>query len=259
VRRLLLVALAALLAAGPASGKELTGFTLCGPDGCKTTTISGFGHEGPAGPPGDAAPPGPYYRVTLLVDGTGTWQMFYIRDTGQLAYVDGIDTRIVNWAQPAPKLARLLKDAARHVTPYPGPRITAVTVGGRRVKGNPASYLKLFQVDGDYADPGLGRAEPIRFASKVPSPWTERPLSYYPGTDVVAGAGRSVRVSRALAADIEAGRPLDAGGSGGLAGWAVALAAIVAMAATVMVVAVLGVLIRRRAVRAASSGAVEAA
>jgi hypothetical protein len=257
VKRLVLVMILALAAAGPASGKELTGFTLCGPDGCKTTTISGFGHNGPAGPPGDAAPPGPYYRVTLLVDGTGTWEMFYIRDTGQFAYVDGIDTRIVNWARPAPKLATLLKDAARRLTPYPGPRITAVTVGGRRVEDDPGSYLRLFQLRGGYADPGLGRAEPIRFETPAPNPWTLRPLTYYPGTDVVAGARRWIRLPKALAADVEAARPLDAGGSGGLAGWAAAFTAVGATAAAVLVLA-LG-LMRRRSVRAASPGAVEAA
>jgi len=52
MKRLLLAVLVALALSANASAKELTGFKLCGPDGCAGGKLSGFGHQGPFDPAG---------------------------------------------------------------------------------------------------------------------------------------------------------------------------------------------------------------
>ena len=75
MKRLLLVAVVALVCAAPASAKEILGVQVCGASGCeqeKGTQISGALHEGPGGPlseNGQAVPPekpGLWYRVYAL-------------------------------------------------------------------------------------------------------------------------------------------------------------------------------------------------
>ena len=247
MRRVLLIALL-LVAAVPAnaSAKGLSGFTLCGPDGCRTTDLSGFGQGDPFSGPGEGPGPSAYFEVSLLMDdGAGSWRMFYAPAAGLLAYEDG-DARIVRWMRPAPALATALKRAAKSVEPYPGLRITAVTVGSRRVDRDPGSYLALFAIDGPYADPGTGRAEAVVFETPVPSPWTSGRLWYYPDTDVVAGAGTWVRLPRSLATDLEAGRPLDPSSPGSARTAPVALGLA---GAAVMIVVVASLLARRRGTR----------
>jgi hypothetical protein len=237
-RALLLALLVAATVPATASAKELTGFTLCGPDGCRTTDVQGFGHEDPFSGDTEAAPPDDYLEATLLIDGNGTWNMFYVPREGLLAVVDG-DARIVRWMLPVPRLATELKRTARGLPAYPGPRLTAVTVGDRRIEDGASSYLGLLELRGRYADPGSGSGERIRFEALAPNPWTEEELYYFPETDVVAGAGRWVRLPSAMAANVEAGRPLDASQSSWTRPVFVAVAAALVLAAIVL-------LLRRR-------------
>jgi hypothetical protein len=239
-RALLLALLVAMAVPATASAKELTGFTLCGPDGCRQTGVQGFGHEDPFSGDTEAAPPDDYLEATLLIDGNGTWKMFYVPREGVLAVVDG-DARIVRWMLPVPRLATELKRTARGLRAYPGPRLTAVTVGERRIEDGASSYLRLLELRGRYADPGSGSGERIRFEAAAPSPWTEEELYYFPETGVVAGAGRWVRLPSAMAANLEAGRPLDAPAP---SGWARPVLA--AVAAALVLVAIGLLLLRRR-------------
>ena len=241
-RALLLVLVVAAAVPATASAKELTGFTLCGPAGCRETDLTGFGHEDPFSGDAQPAPPGAYLTAALLVDGDGSWRMFYVPREGLLAFVDG-DAHTVRWMRPAPRLDTALKLTARGMHAYPGPRIRAVTVGDRRIENGAASYLGLLGVRGRYSDPGSGVSEPIRFETLAPSPWTEEELFYFPETDVVSGAGRWIQLPSAMAANIEAGRPLDASTG---RGWAAPVLAAVG-AALVLVAIVL--LVRRRASR----------
>lgn len=238
-RALLLALLVAAAVPATASAKELTGFTLCGPDGCRSTEVQGFGHEGPMAGDAEAPPPDRYLEASLLVDGEGGWwRMFYLPRQGLLAFVDR-EARTVRWMRPVPRLATLLKRAARDVQAYPGPRLTGVTVGGRRIERGAASYLRLVDVRGPYADPGSGRGQRVDFEVVTPSPWTEEQLYYFPETDVVAGLGRWARVRPNMAANIEAGRPLDASEGGWTRPVLAAVAAAVVLAAIVL-------LLRRR-------------
>jgi hypothetical protein len=237
-RALAFALLVAMAVPATASAKELTGFTLCGPDGCRQTDVQGFGHEDPFSGDTEAAPPDDYLEATLLIDGNGTWNMFYVPREGVLAVVDG-DARIVRWMLPVPRLATELKRTARGLHAYPGPRLTAVTVGDRRIEDGASSYLGLLELRGRYADPGSGSGERIRFEALAPSPWTEEELYYFPETDVVAGAGRWVRLPSALAANVEAGRALGASQTG----WARPV--LVAVAAALLPAAIV-LLLRRR-------------
>jgi hypothetical protein len=74
----------------------------------------------------------------------------------------------------------------------------------------------------------------------VPSPWTEGELYYFPETDVVAGAASWVRLPSAMAANIEAGRALDASTG---SGW---VRPVVAAAAAVLLLVAIVLLLRRR-------------
>jgi hypothetical protein len=178
--------------------------------------MTGFGHEDPFSGDALAPPPGAYVTAALKVDGDSTWRMFYVPREGLMAFEDG-EAHTMRWMRPDPRLASALKRTARGMHAYPGPRVTAVTVGKRRIEEGAASYLALLSPSGSYSDPGSGSSEPIHFETVVPSPWTEAELYYFPETDVVAGAGSWFRLPSAMAANIEAGRPLDASAS---SGWA---------------------------------------
>jgi hypothetical protein len=240
MRRALLLALAVAAAVpATASAKEITGVTLCGPDGCRSADVTGFGHEDPFSGVAQAPPPGAYLTASLSVDGDGSWRMFYLPREGLMAFEDG-ETHTMRWMHPDPRLASALKRTARGLPTYPGPRLTAVTVGERRIEEGAASYLALLAPRASYADPGSGRAERIHFEAVTPSPWTEADIYYFPETDVVAGVGTWFRLPSATAANVEAGRPLDASPR---SGWTRPL--LVAGAAALLLVAVV-LLLRRR-------------
>ena len=238
-RALVLVLAAAATLPATASAKELTGFTLCGPDGCRGADMTGFGHQDPFSGDAQAPPPGAYLTAALVVDGDSSWRMFYVPREGLIAFEDG-DAHTMRWMRPDPRLASALRRTARGMHAYPGPRVTAVTVGKRRIEEGAASYLALLTPRGSYSDPGSGAGELIHFETVVPSPWTEGELYYFPETDVVAGAGSWFRVPSAMAANIEAGRALDASTG---SGWA---RPVVAAGAAVLLLVAIVLLLRRR-------------
>jgi hypothetical protein len=238
-RGLLLVVLVAAALPATASAKELTGFTLCGPDGCRSADMTGFGHADPFSGAAPPVPPGAYLTAALEIDGDSSWHMFYAPREGLMAFEDG-ESRAMRWVRPDPRLASALKRTARGLHAYPGPRVTAVTVGKRRIEEGAASYLALLSLRGPYADPGSGEGELIHFRAVAPSPWTEADLYFFPETDVVAGAGHWVRLPSAMAANIEAGRALDASAGGP---WTRPLLAV---GAAVLVLAAVVLLLRRR-------------
>ena len=198
-RALVLALLVAAAVPATASAKELTGFTLCGPDGCRETDLTSFGHEDPFAGDAEPAPPGAYLAAALEVDGDSSWRMFYVPREGLLGFADG-EARTVRWLRPDPRLATALKRTARGLHAYPGPRLRAVTVGDRRIEDGASSYLGLLDLRGPYADPGSWSGERIRFEAVVPSPWTEEDSTTSPrrtsSRAPVAGSGSRRRWPR---------------------------------------------------------------
>ena len=243
MKRLLLAVLIALAVPGTAEAKELTGFKLCGPDGCAGGKLSGFGHDGPFDPAGAGhapPPPGEYYTLLLEVDGlTDAWTVYYEPRTGLAAYTT--EQAWMVWSRIAPKLAGLVKEAAKEVTPFPRPTVSRVRIAGREVTGDLDSYLQLFELEGPFAVQGGSESDVINLEAVRANPWTDAQLLYYPQDDIVQiSAARTIRVSADIAADIEARRPL-AGDDGlpvlpivTLAAAALGLAAIAAVLAAAL-------------------------
>jgi hypothetical protein len=231
----------ALAVPAAAHAKELTGFKVCGPDACAGGKLSGFGHDGPFDPAGRGyalPPPGEYYTLHFEVDGhTDAWIVYYEPRTGYAAFTT--EQAWMTWSRLAPALAGPVKDAATQVAPFPPPTLSRVRVAGREVTGDLDSYLQLFELEGPFAVQGDGESDVINLESARPSPWTDAQLLYYPEDDIVqVSAGRTIRVSSGLAADIEAARPLD--GDDGLP-----VVPVVTLVAAALGLAVIAVLIAR--------------
>jgi hypothetical protein len=140
--------------------------------------------------------------------------MYYEPRSGLASFTDESGT--TSWAPLAPRLANPVQHAARHIAPFPAPRLTAVYVGDRRVVGNPSTYLALFGVKGPFLIPKAPAAfDWIRFESPRPNPWTTNTFAFYPANGVLLTGSTYVKLPPSLAADIAAARPLgDASGRG---------------------------------------------
>lgn len=214
MKRLLLTILVALAVPGAAQAKELTGFQLCGPDGCTGGRMTGFGHDGPfdaAGGGYPAPPPGPYYTLHLEIDGhPDAWVAYYEPETGLVAYKT--EQAWMTWNRVRPRFASRVKEAALTIAPFPPPTVAAVRIGGRTASGDLDSYLSLFALDGPPAFPRSPDSDVIDLESARPDPWTDGQLLYYPDEDIVQiSAGRTIRVPAGMAEDLEAARTLGGG------------------------------------------------
>jgi hypothetical protein len=245
LRRVAAVAALALLAAPAAGAKEgLKEIEVCGRSACVTAGGRAVldavrPYERPtAYEPPPLAPYltiGPDDRVLL-------GRLFYVPDSGMLAarHRSNDEEPYVIWFRLDDRERRLLEGVARGLEPHPAPTITRVRIAGRTVEGaGAASYERLWRVRGEPVPSG---AEPSRWIrldveSDVPSPWTsERPeLVYAPGANVLERGLTLIRVPDALAADLEAGRPL---GASGARAWPEAIG--------VLALAGIGTLLRRR-------------
>src|SRR4051812_17079210 len=124
MRRLLLPLLLVPLATPAAAGaKEVTGATLCGADGCRTThdregaaAVSDAGAL--AGPPDHAAP---YYTVRLTVthegEDVGSWSVRWAPALGVVRSTGADDQTI--WFEPTPAAAALLRRLGEGLRPFP--------------------------------------------------------------------------------------------------------------------------------------------
>ena len=136
--------------------------------------------------------------------------------------------------------------------PFPKPELTSATVGEKRVEGDPASYLRLWEARSAGTPMPKGWDWlPIRLVSERPSPWTgaDARLEYSPSANLVMRDGELVRLSNELAADVESASPLGAGGRN-LQRWLIAAAALLAAA----LLASVGALAARRLRAAHAAG-----
>lgn len=213
-RRRALVAASVLALAVPAGAgaKGLTGASLCGSNECRDVAVTGLNREGPFSP-GDsrsAPAPGPYYELKLAFEHGGDSRgIYYEPRSGLAAYSEEFGSTA--WAPLRGGWAKAVQRTAEDVEPYPTPRITAAWVGGRRVSGAPATYLRLFGLKGPFVVPSTSAGlEWIRLDSPTANPWTENPIAYYPADDVVLASWSTyLRVPASVAAALESARPLD--------------------------------------------------
>jgi hypothetical protein len=209
---------AALASAAPALAKEPVRATFCGPSSCRTVTHRATLDMLPAGeattPLGPAAP---YYRVEIVSGEPGrnethSFFVYYVPSANGMAWLESATVRLHPiFGRPTTQLMRKL---VAGLEPFPAPRLSSVVVGQKRVVGAAAqSYLALF------AQPRKAPAgEPpatwitLDLRSSTPSPWTDaRPdLVYSPDANLLEVGGSWIEVREAIAADVEAGRALDA-------------------------------------------------
>jgi hypothetical protein len=252
MRRLTLTATAAaaLVLAAPAAAKELARAELCGPAGCVAVTgeddlrLVPTGGELTTGPP----PVGAFHELVITVGegpdehDTNPWTIWYVPSAGVIA-APGEGGAVV-FMPVFGEAATFMKALARRVDPYPAPRITAASVGGKRVAGDPASYADLLTVPTAGLPLVEGELVPIELRSESRSPWTNESivLRYAPDADVLLRGPDHVRLSAAQAADVEAARTFGGGGGRTLLPWLTAAAVVLSLLA----LAALGALLRRR-------------
>ena len=128
MKKLMLVAVVALLCAAPANAKELLGAQLCGAGGCATERQAGLFEGQGGGPLGDgmSTPPaqaGPWYRGALLLGDRGKvygrYAFYYVPD-GRLVVQPGMDGQTTTWLKAHGALGGLLERLAAKLRPFPG-------------------------------------------------------------------------------------------------------------------------------------------
>lgn len=230
-----LFVLGALVYAAPALAKEPSQATLCGADGCATTTdgrtLTSFVARSDTGPP---PPPAPYYRMTVTIDGGSagdgpSFDWWYV-PSANIVYRTGIfGEGQETWVRPTPSAAALLERTVRGLEPLPTPEPTRVTVGGRPAD-DPASYLRLLtQKSVGQRIPNAGDWQTIRLSGPR-SPWTNgaTTLLYSKHDGLLLRGGEVVTLPRPLVAKIAAGSSL--GGAGKAFPWAILGAVALALA-----------------------------
>jgi hypothetical protein len=228
--------LGALALVPAALAKEPKQATVCGPDGCATTTdgraLTSFVTRSDTGPP---PPPGAYYRMTVTIDvppdagSAPTFDWWYV-PSANMVYRTGIfGEGQENWVRPTPAAAALLERTVRDLAPFPTPEPTRVVVGGRTVD-DPASYLRLFtQGSVGHRIPSAGDWQTIRFFGPN-SPWTDGSLalSYSKHDGLLLRGGEVITLPTSLVDRIAAGSSL--GGTGRTLPWTLLAAVAVALA-----------------------------
>ena len=211
--------LALLAAPGVAPAKELTHVQLCGPAACTSVTDGQTlrtiptGGETTAGPP----PASSFYTMNMTVEAEGErheWTIYYVPSANMLAAPD--ESGRVTWLPIfGTEATGVMKQLVADLKPYPEPVITRVTVGGKSVSSDPASYLELFAAE------SAGEAVPkeadwvrIELSSKDPNPWTDASgsLAYSPSARLLERGVELIRLPDAVAADVEHARPIDPDG-----------------------------------------------
>jgi len=215
VRRLLVGLVAALLLPAAAQAKGLSSLAVCGPDGCQVAESFGSDQVFDMTTSTKAPPPGPYYELRLSFEHGGESRgIYYEPRSGLVSYSESFG--VPAWAPLVPRVATAVKDAAERVEAYPTPRLTGVSVGDRRVRGDTSTYLALFGVKGPFVVPGpRAGLDWIHFESPHPNPWTTTPLAFYPRDGVLLTGSTYVKLPTAMAADIVAARQIGDGPDGG--------------------------------------------
>jgi hypothetical protein len=239
---LTLTGLAALALPAVAGAKEISKVEICGEESCNTITgaaklrrFVGAGESMST----TAAPPGPYYRVTLTAkheEGTEAWSIFYVPNGDRLALPDG------QWEQLTGGRAAAYRQGTASLAPHRAPTLERVSINGRAVE-DPSSYLALFSAGStDDALPShLADWVPVDMRFRGETPWSGDPYVFFSPSDGLLQRGiEIVRISDEMAASIRAGESLAARDA-----FPWALAAVVALALALLAGAVAWSALRR--------------
>jgi hypothetical protein len=235
-----LVVVAALASAAPASAKEIVGLQLCGASGC-VTERAGLpgGHGGPFVDGSAAVAPaaaGPWYRAVALMGDHGKvfgrFPFYFVPDGPRIVQpAQGAQTTV--WVEASPSWLAVLERLAQRVKPYPAPTITRVSINGRTAD-NPQSYLRLYTI-GEKATtyPKSVYGTQIVLESKRRTPWTDgNYIVLYPKDRLLIRDGQLVSISAGLT-DRVADRASLATGGASFPWWPLAIAAALAASALV--------------------------
>jgi hypothetical protein len=226
MKRLLLVAVVALVCAAPASAKEIQGLQVCGASGCeqeKGPQVSGVLHEGPGGPlseNGQAVPPakpGPWYRVYALFGDGGDGIVraripFYYVPSAHTIVQPGEGGQTTTWVRANPAWRAVLDRFAKHVDAFGAPRVTRVSLNGDNA-ADPQTYLKLYTVGSKATTyPKDAASIQIVLESKTRTPWTDgNSVVLYPKSDLLVRDGQIVSIPGDISDAAAAGQSLDVG------------------------------------------------
>jgi hypothetical protein len=241
---LVLSTVAALAVPAGAGAKEISKLELCGAESCNT--IVGWKNVRPLVSHGEsrstrAAPPGPYYRVTLTAkheEETTTWSIFYVPNGDRLALPDG------QWEHLTASTAAAYARAVAGLEPRPTPALERVLVDGREVD-DPSSYISLFTAGStEGALPShLADWVPVDMQFRGETPWSGGggPYVFFSPSDRLIQRGiEIVRIPDEMAASIRAGESLSAAEA-----FPWALLAIIALALAVPVGGAVWLVVRR--------------
>jgi hypothetical protein len=212
-------AVAALVAAGTTSAKEISSVQVCGPQACATVTdrdtISSFENSAGSGAldTGPAAP-GAYYVLRVTVD-TGqdkvAWEQYYVPSARKVRDTSAESSSL--WHRPSSAERAFLDSLAAGVQPYAVPEITSATVG-RKAASNPGSYLNLYRLKATpRAYPRHSGWRRIRLHSAAPSPWTDGVsiLRYLPKERLLDRDNQYVRLTKRLGRALQRAAALQVG------------------------------------------------
>jgi hypothetical protein len=186
-----------LLAPGAGAKGDIWGLRVCGASGCREVLLLANWAGGTQARP---APPSAYFTITYL-DRRGR----PAADEPSLYYVPGADVLrrrggIAAWMSPS---SSELRGVARGLRPFPRPRLTRVTVGGRPAS-DPGSYLRLYELPSSQrppADPagrkphGYDQDELWRYYARVRRHWI--PVNLWSASPTPWGDGENfVWISR---------------------------------------------------------------
>jgi hypothetical protein len=236
MKKLMLVAVVALLCAAPANAKELLGAQLCGAGGCATERQAGL-FEGQGGPLGDGmvtppAPVGPWYRGALLLGDHGKvygrFAFYYVPD-GRLVVQPGMDGQTTTWLKAHGALGGLLERLAAKLRPFPVPKLVDVAINGQ-LASDPQSYLRLYSIGSEAKTyPTDTRSVQIVLETADRTPWSDgNNLVVYPGSNLLMRDGEIVSIPGDVAARAANGESLAVGG-GPPWGLIAAICAVVAL------------------------------
>jgi hypothetical protein len=220
MRKLVLVAVVALLWAAPASAKELLGVQLCGASGCATLHDTGL-REGPGGPIGGEgiAPAkfGPWFRGSVLLGDHGKIfgkvGFYYVPDGGLLVE-PGQGGQPTTWIHPQGRLAALLERLSKTMRAHPAPTITNVAVGGRSA-ADPQSYARLYATGEKATTYPTETGTQVVIETAQPTPWSDgNYVVVYPESGLIVRDGQLVSVPGTVARRAARGLSLGHGGGG---------------------------------------------